>query len=78
MTIERRNHGRGHSYLVDGQKLPGVTTILNTLPKNALVEWAGKTTANYAVDYWAELAELTPSKRLRGFTPNTHFLRARW
>jgi hypothetical protein len=24
MTIERRNHGRGHSYLVDGQKLPGV------------------------------------------------------
>jgi hypothetical protein len=65
MTIERRNHGRGHSYLVDGIKLPGVTTILDkTMAKPALIEWAGKTTANYAVDYWAELGELTPSKRL--------------
>ncbi|HEY7007304.1 MAG TPA: hypothetical protein VH395_00100, partial [Jatrophihabitantaceae bacterium] len=53
------------SYLVDGQKLPGVTTILGaTLAKPALIEWAGKTTANYAVDFWDELCELTPSKRL--------------
>jgi hypothetical protein len=65
VTIERRNHGRGHSYIVDGQKLPGVTTIIDgTLPKKALIEWAGKTTANYAIDYWDELSQETPSKRL--------------
>ena len=64
MTLARRNHGRGHSYLLDGEKVPGVTTILRTLPKDALVEWAGKTTAAYAVDHWDELGELAPSKRL--------------
>jgi hypothetical protein len=73
MTITRRNHGRGHSYEVDGRKLPGVTTILDkTMPKPALIEWAGKTTAAYAVDRWAELADLTPSKRLERLN------RARW
>ena len=65
MTITRRNHGKGHSYLVDGVKMPGVTTILDhTLNKRALVDWAGRTTANYAVDFWDELADLPPSKRL--------------
>lgn len=39
-TIARRNHGRNHSYTVDGQKVPGVTTIIgNGLPKPALVAW---------------------------------------
>jgi hypothetical protein len=65
MTITRRDHGRGHSYLIDGNKVPGVTTILGAaMPKPALIEWAGKTTASYAVDHWTELAELTPSKQL--------------
>lgn len=65
MTLARRNHGRGHSYLLDGEKVPGVTTILGAaLPKPALIEWAGKTTAAYAVDRWDELAVLPPSKRL--------------
>lgn len=65
MTITRRNHGKGHSYRIDGERVPGVTTILGaTLPKPALIEWAGKTTAGYAVDYWDDLAALPPSKRL--------------
>jgi hypothetical protein len=65
MSITRRNHGRGHSYAIDGTKVDGVTTILrNALPKPALVNWAGDTTASYAIDYWDELSELTPSKRL--------------
>jgi hypothetical protein len=64
-TVERRNHGRGHSYRVDGAKIPGVTTILSqAMPKPALVNWAGNVTAEYAIDRWAELAELPPSKRL--------------
>jgi|SRR5262245_13241053 len=64
MTLIRRNHGRNHSYWVDGEKLPGVTTILRQQPKPALVEWAGNTTADYALDNWDELAELKPSERL--------------
>jgi hypothetical protein len=64
-TIERRNHGRGHSYRINGQKYPGVTTILGaTTAKPALVNWAGDTTANYAVDHRDELAALPPSKML--------------
>ena len=64
-TIERRNHGRGHSYRINGTKTPGVTTILGaTTAKPALVNWAGDTTANWAVDHWDDLADLTPSKKL--------------
>lgn len=65
MTITRRNHGGGHSYQIDGAKVPGVTTILKMTPKPALIEWAGRVTAEYAVDYWDELAGLKPSERLR-------------
>lgn len=65
MTIERRNYGKGHSYKIDGKKVPGVTTILGaTVPKPALINWAADTTAAFAVDYWEALGELTPSKRL--------------
>lgn len=65
MTVTRRNHGRGHSYSIDGQRAPGVTTILgDALPKRGLVNWAGDTTASYALDFWDELCDLTPSKRL--------------
>lgn len=46
--IER---GNGHSYELDGKKVPGVTTILsNGIPKPALVGWAAKTVAEYVVD----------------------------
>lgn len=66
MTITRRNHGGGHSYTIDGRKVPGVTTILgNTLPKQALLKWSAESTAAYAVDHWAELGELPPSARLK-------------
>lgn len=46
--IER---GNGHSYQLDGRKVPGVTTILsNGIPKPALVGWAARTVAEYVVD----------------------------
>jgi hypothetical protein len=65
VTITRRNYGRGHSYQIDGTKAEGVTTILGkALAKPALINWAGDTTAAYAIDHWDELDELTPSKRL--------------
>lgn len=43
--------GNGHSYYLDGEKAPGVTTILgNGIPKPALVGWAANTTADYVMN----------------------------
>lgn len=63
--LKRRNYGKGHGYQLDGQKVSGVTTVLNTLPKDALVGWAANSTAEAAIDRWDELADLAPSKRLK-------------
>ena len=65
MTIERHNHGRNHSYTIDGVKVPGATTLIKTaLATPALINWAGNTTAEFAVDHWAELAKVKPTDRL--------------
>ena len=62
----RINRGRGHSYLLDGEQADGVTTILGDgVPKRALINWAARVTAGYAVDHWDELAQVGPSERLR-------------
>lgn len=61
--LARRNHGRGHSYTIDGVKVDGVTTVLNALPKQ-LKQWAADSAANYAVEHWAELSEESLTKRL--------------
>jgi hypothetical protein len=66
--LVRRNHGRGHSYTVDGAKVPGVTTVTGNLPKTALIDWAGRVTAEYAVDHWDALADEPPSVRLNTLT----------
>lgn len=43
--------GNGHSYYLDGEKVPGVTTILGDgIPKPALVGWAANTTADYVMN----------------------------
>ncbi|KKI16400.1 MULTISPECIES: hypothetical protein [unclassified Leucobacter] len=63
--FRKRKYGRNHAYYLDDRKLDGVTTLLgNGLPKPALVNWAGNATAEYAVDNWEELGELSLSKRL--------------
>ncbi|MGI5153627.1 hypothetical protein [Microbispora sp. CA-102843] len=63
---KRRNHGRGHSYLLDGEKIPGVTTLIGDgFPKSGLINWAADTVAAHAVDNWDEIAGLTPSERLK-------------
>lgn len=65
--VDRVAFGRPTHWYVDarGEKIPGVTTILgNGLPKPALVNWAGNTTAAYAVDNWDDLATMKPSERL--------------
>jgi hypothetical protein len=65
-ATRRINRGRGHSYLLSGAPVPGVTTILSEgYPKPALVDWASRTTAGYAIDNWEELATLGVAERLR-------------
>lgn len=40
-NTKRKNVGKGHSYLLDGDKVPGVTSILGeSIPKQQLVPWA--------------------------------------
>jgi hypothetical protein len=62
----RVSHGRGHSYFLDGQKAIGVTTAISEgYPKPALVGWAAKATAGYAIDHWDEIAEMGIAERIR-------------
>jgi hypothetical protein len=65
-ATRRINRGRGHTYLLDGDQADGVTAIVGDgVPKRALIDWAARTTAGYAVDHWDELAQASPSERLR-------------
>jgi hypothetical protein len=59
------SRGRGHSYLLDGEKVDGVTTVTgNGVPKPQLIKWAAEQTWKYAIDHWDELSGLPPSERI--------------
>lgn len=66
VTLRRIDRGRGHVYVDDqGDRYDGVTwAISNGVPKPALIDWAARTTASYAVDNWDELSERSVSERL--------------
>lgn len=59
----RKYGAHGHGYLLDGEKIDGVTSILNSLPKQ-LKQWASDIAANYALENWDKLAEMPLTKRL--------------
>lgn len=65
--IRRVETAKGHYYKdATGARVPGVTTIIGDgVPKPALINWAGNTTAEYAVDHWDDLGRLAPAKRLK-------------
>lgn len=56
--FERKNVGTSHSYLLDGARIPGVTTVIGILDKPALVNWAAKESASYAIEHWERLTGL--------------------
>jgi hypothetical protein len=64
----RVNRGRGHSYYLDGELVPGVTTILGKGVPKHLEDWVARTTAGYACDHWAELAEVGTAEKMRRLT----------
>ena len=64
--VARVETKRGHYYKDgQGQRIPGVTTILGDgLPKAALINWAANATAEAAVNRWDELSDMPPAQRL--------------
>jgi hypothetical protein len=64
--VSRVETKRGHHYKDgDGQRIPGVTTILGDgIPKPQLINWAGNATAEAAINRWDELSDLPPAQRL--------------
>lgn len=63
-SLVRKNHGKGHTYTLDGKWAPGATTALNAgFPKPAIASWAARTCGECVLDEWAELVELSPSDR---------------
>ena len=57
--FSRKNFGNSHAYYVDGQKIPGVTSVIGVLDKPALVNWASETTARHAVENWPRLTGMS-------------------
>lgn len=59
----RVNRGYGHSYLLDGQKVPGVTTILSdTVPKPWMGPWTAKECATFVADKFEAVQALHPDR----------------
>lgn len=51
MSLARRNCGSGHTYTLDGKRIPGVTTIIkNGYPAPGLIGWTGKVVAEWVAD----------------------------
>lgn len=46
--LVKRSNGRNHWYVLDGLRVPGVTTLLGDgIPKPKLIHWAAKTVAEF-------------------------------
>ena len=61
--LKRRNYGRGHGYLLDGEKIVGVTTAIDVLDKPALRNWYAEQAAKRVIDEWDQLQDMSPSDR---------------
>jgi len=49
--FQRHNSGTSHWYSLDGERIPGVTTICGILDKPALVNWAAEQSADWVVNH---------------------------
>lgn len=64
MTFQRKASGTGHTYLDNGVKVEGVTTLLSRgLPHPAFVKAATKACGAYVIDNWDDLVDMPASKR---------------
>jgi hypothetical protein len=58
--IRTVNRGSSRYYIhpETGEKVPGVTSVLNMLPKPFLQFWAGKVVAEYAIDHLGDMVNI--------------------
>ena len=66
--VDTTNFGKPSHHYEDanGKRIPGVTTIIgNGLPQPALINWAGNATAEYAVNTWDHLGDMSVADRLK-------------
>ena len=63
-SLVRRNHRGGHTYRLDGEWAPGVTTALNAgYPKPAIATWKANSAGKVVLNEWPHLEALDPSER---------------
>jgi hypothetical protein len=65
--LRRIDTAKSHYYKDgNGNRIPGVTTILGGgVPQPALINWAANATAEWAIDNFDALTEMTPAQRLK-------------
>jgi hypothetical protein len=54
--VQRVDTPKSHYYTINGQRVVGVTTALNALPKDALVPWAAGSVATHVVENFDDVA----------------------
>lgn len=57
-ATRRINRGNGHSYVLDGQPVIGVTTVVGAMNKPGLIGWAASEVARHVVSNPAEVQRL--------------------
>ena len=63
----------GHGYYLDGQKVKGVTTIINDgTPSRGLIQWAADCAADYAVEHAEALFALNDPEGFRELCRTAH------
>jgi len=68
VKVRMVQRGKHQSFIDDdngGARVLSVTRITAALPKDALINWAGSATAEYAVNNWAELDGIPVGARLQ-------------
>lgn len=64
MGLERVETKRGHKYLLDGEPVKGVTTLIGSgMPKPALPYWSAKLVAEYVYDNFSKMPGLMGRSR---------------
>lgn len=65
LAITRPDGSRKYRHPLTGEEVPSVTTVIkNAFPKPALVGWAARMAAEYAVSHWRELEPLTVQEKV--------------
>ncbi len=67
MRVKMVNRGKHQSFVDEDNgnaRIISVTRIAAALPKDALINWAGTATAEYAVDNWDTLSKMAVGARL--------------